>query len=102
MRFSSVFSLKDIILRARGSVSLTRIARYSLIVIIFVSFFLLILDIFIFYRYSYLVVNLEAESTTRGATIDREGLRKALEVLDARAKRFGVLYGSGTTTPRSH
>ena len=58
-----------------------------------------VLDIFIFYRYSYRVVNLRPEPIVRSIVIDRIGLRNALEVLDARAEKFRELYEGGTTTP---
>lgn len=69
--------------------------------IFLVLFAALALDTFIFYRYSYRVVNLNPEPITRDIIkIDREGFRKALEILDVRSEKFKELYGAGTTTSR--
>jgi hypothetical protein len=91
-------SFHDIFSRARAQVSFARIARLGIVVILFFLFVLLFLDIFIFYRYSYRVINLRPEPVAQNIKIDREGLRKAVDILDARAEKFRALYG-GSATP---
>ncbi|MDO8600371.1 MAG: hypothetical protein Q7R73_01975 [bacterium] len=100
MQFPPSFLSKDSISRLRALVSFSMIVRWGFIAMLLFSLGVFVLDIFIFYRYSYRVVNLNPEPVVRSITIDREGLRGALEVLDARRERFKTLYGGGTTTPR--
>lgn len=92
--------MKSIIPRARAFVSFARIVRWGLIAVFFFVCMALLLDIFIFYRYSYRVVNLKPDPVIRNITIDRVKLQKALEILDGRAEKFKELYGSDITTPR--
>lgn len=99
MRLSPFFSSKNIIPRARVFVSFTRIVRWGIIAISLFLLGSLLLDFFIFYRYSYRVVNLNPEPIIQSIKIDQEGLRGALEILDARAEKFKELFGGGTTTP---
>lgn len=100
MQLHFSFSSKNIISRARAFISFARVVRIALIVITLSLLAALLLDIFIFYRYSYRVVNLNPESIAQSAMIDRKGLRDALEVLDMRAEKFKELYVTGTTTLR--
>lgn len=101
MQFHFSFSSKNIILRMRAFSSFARIVRWGLVAVSLFLFGVLILDIFIFYRYSYRVVNLRPEPVVKNVKIDRGGLRRAIGVLDARAEKFKALYGDGTTTPYS-
>lgn len=98
MQFS--FSFQTVVSRARSVFSFAVALRTGLIVIALLLCVALLLDIFIFYRYSYRVVNLNPESTAQNVTINRKLLQEALEILNARAEKFKELYGVGTTTSR--
>lgn len=85
--------------RAQFTFSLAAAVRWGLVFIFLILFAALALDTFIFYRYSYRVVNLSPEPLTQDIiTIDRGGFQKALEILDVRSGKFKELYGIGTTT----
>lgn len=98
MKLSFSFSSKNIIPRARAFISLARTVRLALVIIALSLLTALLLDIFIFYRYSYRVVNLNPKPVMQSIAIDRVGIREALKVLDGRAEKFKELYGIGTTT----
>lgn len=86
--------------RAQSTFSLAAVVRWGLVLTVLLLFAALALDTFIFYRYSYRVVNLNPEPVVESVKIDRKALLDALEVLDGRAEKFKILYGGGTTTPR--
>lgn len=92
--------LKNILARSQHFFSFTAGVRWGLIAFFLFFTAALALDIFIFYRYSYRVVNLRLESATQSVKINRMGLQVALEVLDGRAEKFKELYGGDTTTSR--
>lgn len=98
MNLPASFSLKTAIPRTRAFFSFARIIRIALIAAALFMCLALLLDIFIFYRYSYRVVNLNPESVTSNVALNRVSLREALTILDARAEKFKELYGTGTTT----
>lgn len=98
MRLSVLFSFQTAVSRARSVFSFTTALRAGLIAIALLLCAALLLDIFIFYRYSYRVVNLNPKPAAQNVKIDRGGLRQALEILDGRAEQFRELYGNGATS----
>lgn len=101
MRLSSLFSSqpKNLIARARAFVSFAHIIRWGLVAIFLATLGALVLDVFIFYLYSYRVVNLKPEPVVRNIIINREKLAEALKVLDNRTEQFNKLYENNALTP---
>lgn len=98
--FTSPHALKDGIARVRMAISFARVVRLGLLAVFCAALGALVLDAFIFYRYSYRVVNFNPESVVSGQAIDRAGLSEALSILDSRAEQFEETIGGGATTTR--